>query len=142
MDMDSHRARSFGSAGSSSGLGSRIILLGDGTELSSSEADTDMFDHDEEDLDLDQQIRKGGKVEEIDSDEEGAAEGDDDKRRVREGTPAPSGAPPPKSEGGEKVTSKPTTESPSSVTTEKSEVEDAVKAQGGTSTDKTPTETK
>lgn len=107
MDMMDHRSRSFG------GLGGRIILLGDGTELTSSEADSDMFDHDDEDLEHDHQQVHKGIAGESDDDEEDA---DDEIRKQREGTPAPTGAP------SEKVTEKPTTESPSSVTTEKSEV--------------------
>ncbi|KAF2430684.1 PP2C-domain-containing protein [Tothia fuscella] len=141
MDMD-HRSRSFGGSGGGGGSGSRIILLGDGTELtSSSEADTDMFDHDDEDQDLDQQIRKGGQGQgqgrvtgEV---EDGDDEGDVGGRRVREETPGPPGTTEGKGKS-EKVTSTPTTESPSSVTTEKSEVEEAVKEQGGS--DKAPTE--
>lgn len=102
-----HRARSFGS------LGGRIILLGDGTELSSSEADTEMFEDHDEDEDLDQQVHKGSGAASESDDDAGA----DEFRNQREGTPAPSGPTEP-----EKVTSIPTTESPSSVTTEKSEV--------------------
>jgi protein phosphatase 2C family protein 2/3 len=112
MDMMDSRARSFGS------LGGRIILLGDGTELTSSEAaDAEMFDHDDEDLDLDQQIHKGAVSE---SDDEPDSTHADALRRQREGTPAPTGAPP-TTEDAKKVTPHPTTESPSSVKTEKSE---------------------
>lgn len=110
MDMMDHKARSFG------GLGGRIILLGDGTELTSSEADSDMFDHDDEDHDLAEQIQKGISHHD-DGDDLDASE----LRRQREGTPAPSGLP----VLGEKVTAEPvSTDSPSSVKTEKSEVED------------------
>ncbi|RDI82335.1 hypothetical protein Vi05172_g7620 [Venturia inaequalis] len=105
MDMMDHKARSFGHPG-------RIILLGDGTELTSSEADSDMFDHDDEDNDLAEQIRKGAHDD--DADELDASE----LRRQREGTPAPSGMP----VLGEKVTAEPSsTESPSSTKTEDSE---------------------
>jgi protein phosphatase 2C family protein 2/3 len=110
------RARSFG------GLGGRIILLGDGTELTSSEADTDMFDHDDEDLDLDQQIHKGPAGE---NDDEPDSSHADALRRQREGTPAPSA--PRSAEEDKKVTPNPTTESPSSVKTEKSEEAEGAK---------------
>jgi len=71
-----------------------------------------MFDHEDEDHDLDQQVHKG------------AASSDDEEldaselRRQREGTPAPTGLP----VLGEKATASPLpTGSPSSVQTEKSE---------------------
>src|SRR6266568_4626929 len=51
MDLD-HRFRP------NSGLGGRIILLGDGTERHSESADSDMFDHDDEDKDLESQVNK------------------------------------------------------------------------------------
>lgn len=38
------------------GQGGRIILLGDGTEITNEAADADMFDNDEEDKDLDSQV--------------------------------------------------------------------------------------
>jgi protein phosphatase 2C family protein 2/3 len=119
MDMMDPRARSFG------GLGGRIILLGDGTELTSSEADADMFDHDDEDLDLDQQIHKGHAGE---NDDEPDSTHADALRRQREGTPAPSAPRPVEEE--KKVTPNPTTESPSSVKTEKSEEAEEAKAKG------------
>jgi len=83
MDID-HRAHSIG------GLGSRIIFLGDGTELNSDTADPDseMFDHDDEDIDLEMQVHRGAT-------EEGEEEGDakfSSERSHREGTPAPTGA--------------------------------------------------
>lgn len=110
MDMMDHKARSFG------GLGGRIILLGDGTELTSSEADSDMFDHDDEDHDLAEQIQKGVSHHD-DADDLDASE----LRRQREGTPAPSGLP----VLGGKVTAEPvSTDSPSSVKKEKSEAEE------------------
>lgn len=86
MDID-HRTQSFG------GLGGRVIFLGDGTEISSDAADPDseMFDHDDEDADLDMQVNRGP-----------AEEGDDDadpkfstERSQREGTPGPTPAPNP-----------------------------------------------
>jgi len=84
MDID-HRAHSMG------GLGSRIIFLGDGTELNSDTADPDseMFDHDDEDIDLEMQVHRGAT-------EEGEEEGDakfSSERSHREDTPAPTGAP-------------------------------------------------
>jgi protein phosphatase 2C family protein 2/3 len=40
------------------GLGGRIILLGDGTEISTDAPDSEMFDQDDEDKDLDSQVDK------------------------------------------------------------------------------------
>ncbi|ORY11083.1 phosphatase 2C-domain-containing protein [Clohesyomyces aquaticus] len=51
MDLD-HRFRP------NNGMGGRIILLGDGTEISTEAADAEMFDHDDEDKDLDSQVDK------------------------------------------------------------------------------------
>jgi protein phosphatase 2C family protein 2/3 len=101
MDVMDHRARSFG------GLGGRIILLGDGTEINSNDPDADMFDHEDEDHDLEHQVHKSGSSDEEEEEEDGT-------RKQREGTPGPTSA-------GEKATDKPTTESPSSVETEKSD---------------------
>ncbi|KAF2083839.1 hypothetical protein K490DRAFT_69402 [Saccharata proteae CBS 121410] len=70
MDMD-YRSRI------SQGLGGRIILLGDGTELSSDSAESDLFDHDEEDKDLESQVDKTQSNE---------------ARSQREETPAPHAA--------------------------------------------------
>ncbi|KAL6703230.1 Protein phosphatase 2C 2 [Coniothyrium glycines] len=84
MDLD-HRFRP------NNGLGGRIILLGDGTEVSTDAPDGEMFDHEDEDKDLDSQVDKYGK----------------EDRSQREGTPGPQPAQ--------------VTESPSSVQTEKSE---------------------
>jgi len=117
MDMMDHRARSFGSPGG------RIILLGDGTELTSSEADTEMFDHDDEDLDLDQQVHKGGASSESDDEPDSNSHADDEIRRQREGTPAPTGAPPP----AEKGSTPNVIESPLPMSTEKSDGEEDVK---------------
>ena len=69
MDVDS-RTRDLG------GRSGRIILLGDGTEVLTDSADSDMFDHDEEDKDLESQIHKGQVH----------------ARSEREGTPGPSAA--------------------------------------------------
>ncbi|KAL5382246.1 Protein phosphatase 2C 2 [Paraphaeosphaeria sporulosa] len=88
MDLD---GRFQGSRGMGGG-GNRIILLGDGTEITTEAADADMFDNDDEDKDLDAQVDRSN----------GSAQ------NAREETPGPQGA-------------KETTESPSSVKTEKSE---------------------
>jgi len=57
-------------------MGGRIILLGDGTEIASSSdsADSEMFDHEEEDKDLDSQVnkRRGSDTEESSSNEDNA----------------------------------------------------------------------
>ena len=37
----------------------RVILLGDGTEVLTDSDNTEMFDHDDEDMDLDSQVHKG-----------------------------------------------------------------------------------
>jgi protein phosphatase 2C family protein 2/3 len=105
FDMDlqhDSRARSFG------GLGGRIILLGDGTEIDPDGPEADMFDHEDEDGDLQHQVGQG-RVEEVDDDAD--ADTNEGERRQREGTPGPEKA---------KIE---TTESPSSVNTEKSEAE-------------------
>lgn len=67
-------------------------MLGDGTEVTSDSHDGEMFDHEDEDKDLDSQVDKYGKGE----------------RNDREGTPGPQSA-------------AQVTESPSSVQTEKSD---------------------
>lgn len=54
MDLD-QRTRGIG------GRSGRIILLGDGTEVLTDSDETDMFDHEEEDKDLDSQVPKGGR---------------------------------------------------------------------------------
>jgi len=89
MDLDQ---RSHGNRGT----GNRIILLGDGTEITTEATDADMFDNDEEDNDLDSQVNKFNN--------EGS------NGSAREETPGPQGS-----------TAKEATESPSSVKTEKSE---------------------
>ena len=87
MDIDSRRPNS--------GPGSRLILLGDGTEISTDAPDSEMFDHADEDKDLDSQVNKFQSEE---------SKG----RNARDETPAP-------------AAQATTTESPSSVNTEKSE---------------------
>lgn len=79
-----------------SGPGSRLILLGDGTEISTEAPDSEMFDHADEDKDLDSQVNKF------------QSEESKNGRNTREETPAP-------------AAQATTTESPSSVKTEKSE---------------------
>ena len=74
MDLDQRTQGMGGRAG-------RIILLGDGTEVLTEGDDTQMFDHDEEDKDLDAQVSRG-HVEELD-------EEDERQRSQREATPAP-----------------------------------------------------
>ena len=73
MDLD-QRTQGMG------GRNGRIILLGDGTEVLTESDDTDMFDHDEEDKDLDAQVTKGH----VESNDE-----DSRQRGEREETPAP-----------------------------------------------------
>lgn len=69
-----YRSRGFG------GRSGRIILLGDGTEILTDSDDTEMFDHDEEDKDLESQVSKGRNQ----------AQGDKDGvRGEREETPGP-----------------------------------------------------
>jgi|TARA_R110002003_G_scaffold52_6_gene4377 protein phosphatase 2C family protein 2/3 len=80
-----------------SGLGGRIILLGDGTEISTDAPDSDMFDHEDEDKDLDSQVDKYTK------------DASNGSTRDRQGTPGPQSG------------TAPVTESPSSVQTEKSD---------------------
>lgn len=71
LDLN-QRSKGFG------GRSGRIILLGDGTEVLTDSDDTEMFDHSEEDKDLDNQVKKG----------EGSSD-DDSKRSAREQTPGP-----------------------------------------------------
>lgn len=66
VDMDS-KSKTFGNQRG------RIILLGDGTEVLTDSDDTEMFDHQEEDKDLDSQVHKGqvtGREETTDSKKE------------------------------------------------------------------------
>ncbi|KAH7564515.1 hypothetical protein BM1_01562 [Bipolaris maydis] len=78
--------------------GGRIILLGDGTEVSTGENEHEMFDNEDEDKDLDSQVNKYNQ------------EADNKSRQDRQGTPGP------QHESKVQVT-----ESPSSVQTEKSD---------------------
>lgn len=96
MDLD---GRFQGNRGLSGG-GGRIILLGDGTEITTEAADADMFDNDDEDKDRDFQVDRSN----------GSAQ------NAREQTPGPQSS-----------SAKETTESPSSVKTEKSDEPSAVK---------------
>ena len=80
------------------GLGGRIILLGDGTEISADATDGDMFDNEEEDKDLDSQVNKYNE--------------ESSDRKDREATPGPNSS---------STTAAQVTESPSSVQTEKSD---------------------
>jgi protein phosphatase 2C family protein 2/3 len=49
------------------GQGGRIILLGDGTEISTDAPDSEMFDHTDEDKDLDSQVDKYSKNSNVDA---------------------------------------------------------------------------
>jgi len=89
MDLDSRFRPNSGSGG-------RIILLGDGTEISTEGQDSELFENEDEDKDLDLQVNKYTKEA-------------SNPRSEREGTPGP-----PSSH--DQVT-----ESPSSVQTEKSD---------------------
>lgn len=97
-------------------LGGRIILLGDGTELNSDSADSEMFDHDEEDRDLDAQVFRGQAKENDKGSDSGYST---DARQQREDTPAPSSAP--NDQTPSQKASDSNNDSPSSVATEKSE---------------------
>ncbi|KAB2108633.1 Protein phosphatase 2C 2 [Alternaria gaisen] len=87
------------------GNGGRIILLGDGTEVSTGDHDGEMFDNEDEDKDLDSQVNKYNQ------------ETNDKSFQDREGTPGP------QHESKVQVT-----ESPSSVQTEKSDALEAAQA--------------
>ncbi|KAF1839206.1 PP2C-domain-containing protein [Decorospora gaudefroyi] len=91
MDIDSRFRPNNGNGG-------RIILLGDGTEVSTEGNDGEMFDNADEDQDLDSQVNKFNQ------------EADVKSRSDREGTPGP--------QHDSKVQ---VTESPSSLQTEKSD---------------------
>jgi protein phosphatase 2C family protein 2/3 len=91
MDLDSRFRPNNGNGG-------RIILLGDGTEVSTGDNDGEMFDNEDEDKDLDSQVNKYNQ------------EANTKSREDREGTPGP--------QHESKVH---VTESPSSVQTEKSD---------------------
>jgi protein phosphatase 2C family protein 2/3 len=91
MDLDSRFRPNNGNGG-------RIILLGDGTEVSTGDNDGEMFDNEDEDKDLDSQVNKYNQ------------EANTKPREDHEGTPGP--------QHESKVH---VTESPSSVQTEKSD---------------------
>ena len=59
------------------GRSGRIILLGDGTEVLTDSDETEMFDHEEEDKDLESQVSKSGM------------KPTDEARAAREETPGP-----------------------------------------------------
>ena len=95
------------------GRSGRIILLGDGTEVLTDGDDTGMFDHDDEDRDLESQVTKGLPK---------PGTGKSEPRNGREDTPAPEGQresekprTPDPVEGGNPF------DTPSSTTSEKSE---------------------
>lgn len=108
-DYDLDLPRSRGNVGRSG----RIILLGDGTEVLTDGDDTEMFDHDDEDRDLESQVTKGLPK---------FSTGKSEPRNGREDTPAPEGPrdsekprTPDPAEGGNPF------DTPSSTTSEKSE---------------------
>lgn len=70
LDLD-QRTRGIG------GRSGRIILLGDGTEVLTESDETEMFDHEEEDKDLESQVSKG------------QTKPNEENRGVREETPGP-----------------------------------------------------
>jgi protein phosphatase 2C family protein 2/3 len=92
MDID-HRFRP------NSGNGGRIILLGDGTEITTEAHDSEMFDNGDEDRDLDSQVNKFQS----------------------EGSSAQSNGSTKQASGSASNNTQETTDSPSSITTEKSE---------------------
>jgi len=73
LDLD-QRTRSAG------GRSGRIILLGDGTEVLTDSDEKEMFDHEEEDKDLDSQVAKGQPT------------ASEENRGAREETPCPESA--------------------------------------------------
>lgn len=101
LDLD-HRTKGFG------GRSGRIILLGDGTEVLTDTDDTEMFDHSEEDKDLDSQVQKNA-----------SSSNDDAGRSEREGTPAPEQTA--QDTSAASTTPLKISESPSSTNTEQSE---------------------
>lgn len=123
MDLD-HRFRP------NSGLGGRIILLGDGTERHSESVDSDMFDHDDEDKDLESQVNKFAPKESV---PDAKHDSNPVTRNQREETPAlklTSTQPLNSQVSGSQETSK--SDSPSSVKTEKSETVDEPKLMAAT----------
>ena len=145
MDIDQRAQRMLGGRSSAA----RIILLGDGSELTDSSTvahnhDIDMLDQDEEDRDLQSQVTKGthptlkGGAGVGDDADDGAqltsspneigSRGEESARGEREGTPAPISAtnendPEIGNRNGDEVTRKEQGSSPSSTRTEKSEDE-------------------
>ncbi|KAI9811589.1 MAG: Protein phosphatase 2C 2 [Pycnora praestabilis] len=111
MDLD-QRTKNYG------GRSGRIILLGDGTEVLTDSDGPEIFDHSEEDKDLESQVSKGQA-----SSSEGKSEGKSEGRGDREGTPAPDFITAPESQTPEPVEASVTKglDSPSSTNTEKSE---------------------
>jgi protein phosphatase 2C family protein 2/3 len=59
-DSDSGYDVDIGSRSASENAPGRIILLGDGTEVLTDSDDTEMFDHGEEDKDLESQVQTSG----------------------------------------------------------------------------------
>ncbi|KAF2846314.1 protein phosphatase-like protein 2c [Plenodomus tracheiphilus IPT5] len=102
MDLDSRFRPNSGSGG-------RIILLGDGTEISTEGHDGELFDNEDEDKDLDSQVNK-------------YTQEASNTRSEREGTPGP------------RSSTAQVTESPSSVQTEKSDAPESDKKTGTTAT--------
>jgi len=102
------------------GMGGRIILLGDGTELTTEAPDAEMFDNDNEDKDLDSQVGRS------------KTDGSNGATSAHEETSGP-----------QSKTLHPVAGSPSSVQTEKSEATDAAPAGGKDTTvpEKLTTET-
>lgn len=106
-DYDLGLPRSHGNGGRSG----RIILLGDGTEILTDSDDTEMFDHEDEDKDLESQVTK-------DSTKLNADNGD--ARSRREETPGPQ-ANHVKKQTPEAVEEENPFDTPSSTTSERSE---------------------
>ncbi len=73
LDIDQHNRGLGGRAG-------RIILLGDGTEVLTDSDETEMFDHDAEDKDVEAHVTKGQTQ---------STEDQSERRNEREETPAP-----------------------------------------------------
>ena len=100
LDLD-QRTRGIG------GRSGRIILLGDGTEVLTESDETEMFDHEEEDKDLESQVSKG------------QTNSKDENRGVREETPGPE-APTSAEKQQQTVSTEPNPfDTPSSTTSEK-----------------------
>ena len=109
LDLD-QRNRGVG------GRSGRIILLGDGTEVMTDSDETEMFDHEEEDKDLASQVSKG------------QMKLDEESRNGREETPGPeSHGISDRQQTPESMEQNPF-DTPSSTTSEKSDVTDTAKA--------------